>query len=298
MESAAWPHPIPFLSLVIPAYNESDRLPETLRTIHTFLTEQGWLTRTEVIVVDDGSTDDTSTLAIAHAASWPQLHVLTLPHRGKGAAVRQGMLYAHGEYRFFGDADLAMPIDQIVRFLPPLGPPADVLIASRELPGSKRSNEQVYRHVMGRIFNHLVQWLLLPGLNDTQCGFKCFTAATANRLFSQQSLTGMGFDVEILALARLHGYRIVEIPIDWHNARDSRVRPITDTIAMVREIVQMRRRFTRLPQPQPDETSRVIGTFDIARLMVWIVGSILIMLSLIWIFPILHKRSRRDEKQR
>jgi len=196
------------LSIVIPAYNEAERLPQTLCLLHAFLARQGWLATTEVIVVDDGSTDGTFGVAAREIAAWPQLAVMTLPHRGKGAAVRQGMLAAQGEYIFFGDADFSMPVEQIVRFLPPNCPDAPIIIGSREAPGARRFGEPPYRHVMGRIFNSLVRIFLFPGIDDTQCGFKRMTRAAAHALCAEQRINGLSFDVELLALARARGLAV------------------------------------------------------------------------------------------
>ncbi len=235
------------LSIVIPAYNEAERLPISLDAIHTFLDAQGWLATTEVIVADDGSEDDTLAVAAARRRDWPQISVITLPHLGKGAAVRQGMLAATGALVFLCDADLAMPIAQILRFLPPA---ADVVIGSREATGSRRFNEPPYRHIMGRVFNLLVRLLVMRGIHDTQCGFKLFSRHVARTLAAEQHLTGLSFDVELLALARAQSFTIREIPIDWYHERHSRVRPIRDTILMMRDVWLIRRRMRRFTPPE------------------------------------------------
>jgi dolichyl-phosphate beta-glucosyltransferase len=234
------------LSIVIPAYNEAERLPQSLRKLRAFLEHQGWLATTEVIVVDDGSGDGTFGVAARECARWPYLAVITLPHRGKGAAVRQGMLAARGDHIIFCDADFSMPVEQLTRFLPPKCPAAPIVIASREAPGARRFDEPEYRHFMGRVFNWLVRVLVIGGISDTQCGFKRMTRAAAHALCAEQHLDGMSFDVELLALARTCGYAIAEIPIDWHHERHSRVRPLRDTIAMVRDVWAVRRRMRRL----------------------------------------------------
>jgi dolichyl-phosphate beta-glucosyltransferase len=231
------------LSIVIPAYNEAERLPHTLQRLRAFLDEQGWLASTEIIVVDDGSTDGTFGVVARQIAKWPRLVVITLPHRGKGAAVRQGMLAAQGDYIFFGDADFSMPVEQISRFLPPNCPDAPIIIGSREAPGARRFGEPPYRHLMGRIFNALVRLWLFSGINDTQCGFKRMTREVARTLCAAQRLNGLSFDVELLALARACGFAVAEIPIDWYHERHSRVRPIRDTIMMVRDVWVVRRRM-------------------------------------------------------
>ncbi len=236
------------LSLVIPTYNEADRLPSALARIRAFLGAQGWLATTEIIIADDGSSDGTGALATRAGHDWPHLVTLLLPHAGKGAAVRQGMLTARGDFVCFCDVDLSMPIEQIVRFLPPLAPEAEIVIASREAPGARRYGEPGYRHVMGRVFNALVRLWVIRGIADTQCGFKRFTRTAARDLCARQRLPGFSFDVELLALARARGYCIAEIPIDWYHERHSRVRPLRDTIMMVRDIWQVRQRMRRDPR--------------------------------------------------
>jgi dolichyl-phosphate beta-glucosyltransferase len=160
--------------------------------------------------------------------------------RGKGRAVREGMLAAKGAHRFLCDADLSMPIEQLPRFLPPESTGADVIIASREAPGARRIGEPAYRHFMGRVFNLLVKLLALPDLEDSQCGFKMFSAQAAEDVFAASKLDGWGFDPEVLYIARKRGYSIREVPIDWYFNPDSRVRPVHDTLAMIREIVSIR----------------------------------------------------------
>ncbi len=235
------------LSIVIPAYNEATRLPQNLRKLHAFLAHQGWLATTEVIVVDDGSGDGTFGVVTRLCAGWPQLAVITLPHRGKGAAVRQGMLAARGDYIIFADADFSMPVEQLVRLLPPTCPDVPIVIASREASGARRYGEPEYRHLMGRVFNWLVGMLVVAGIADTQCGFKRMTRAAAHTLCAEQRLDGMSFDVELLALARARGYAVAEIAIDWYHERHSRVRPLRDTLAMVRDVWAVRRRMRHLP---------------------------------------------------
>lgn len=229
----------PFLSIVIPAHNEEYRLPPTLQKIVDFLQTQSY--SAEVVVVENGSQDRTLEIAREFARHAPSLQVVKEVARGKGLAVRRGMLEAQGQYRFICDADLSMPIDQVNRFLPPVLPHADIAIGSREIPGSMRYHEPAYRHFIGRGFNSIVRWMALPGLQDTQCGFKCFSAQAAKDVFSRQSLTGMSFDVEILFIARQLGYRIHEIPIDWYFDPDSRVRLFQDSLQMFLDLLTIRR---------------------------------------------------------
>lgn len=229
----------PFLSIVIPAHNEARRLPATLRKVLAFLAGQPY--RAEIVIVENGSTDETLSLARRFQESHPDVvRVFHEARRGKGLAVRRGMLEAQGDYRFLADADLSMPIGELPRFLPPRLTGADVAIASRELPASRRVGEPAYRHIVGRAFNLMVQALALPGFRDTQCGFKCFRGAVADDLFRRQTLEGMSFDVEILFIARRRGYRIVEVPVTWYFDPDSRVRLVHDSLKMAVDLLTIR----------------------------------------------------------
>jgi dolichyl-phosphate beta-glucosyltransferase len=229
----------PLLSIIIPAHNEEHRLPSTLDTIDAFFKEQPY--QAEVVVVENGSRDNT--LAFCHAyeqrVNW--LRVFHEDQRGKGLAVKRGMLEAVGDYRFICDADLSMPIAEVNRFLPPSLNNFDVAIGSREGPGAKRYNEPTYRHLIGRIFNTMVRVLTLPGLQDTQCGFKCFRAGVAEEVFRLQTLGGMSFDVEVLYIARRLGYRIAEVGIPWYFNAESRVKLIDDSMRMAADLIQIRR---------------------------------------------------------
>ncbi len=236
------PSPL-FLSIIIPALNEELRLPDTLEKIFAFLDQQSYTA--EVIVVDNGSADRTFEVATEFAQRYPQLRVLQEFTRGKGAAVKHGMLAAVGEYRFMCDSDLSMPITELNRFLPPAQPEADVVIASREAEGAVRYGEPDYRHLGGRAVNAMIKALALPGLQDTQCGFKCFRASVAEDLFSNQTLEGWSFDIEALYLARLRGYKIVELPIPWYYNADSRLNPVKDAILMGLDILKVRRNARR-----------------------------------------------------
>lgn len=228
----------PFLTIIIPAYNEERRLPVTLPRVAAFASTRGY--PVEVLVVDNASTDNTYGIAREFAVEYPCIRLLSQPVRGKGAAVRKGMLEGRGEYLFICDADLAMPIEQVERFLPPMLSDYDVAIASREAPGAVRYHEPWYRHVMGRIFNMLVRLLAVPDIQDTQCGFKCFRREVARDLFAVQVLDGWAFDVEVLYIALRRGYRIVEVPIDWYYGEGSRVSPLRDSLDMVREVLRIR----------------------------------------------------------
>lgn len=240
----------PLLSIVIPALNEEGRLPGALETIFRFLQSQSYTA--EVLVVDNGSTDRTSEIAAEFAERHSGVRLLRDPRRGKGLALRRGMLAATGEYRFICDADLSMPIEEVNRFLPPALEGYDIAIASREAPGAVRYGEPPYRHWIGRIFNGLVRLMAVPRFQDTQCGFKCFRAAAAEDLFAVQRLDGWTFDVEVLFIGLRRGYRIVEIPIHWTYNPGSRVRPVRDSILMFVDLFRIRRNWRRgLYAPRP-----------------------------------------------
>lgn len=227
-----------FLSIVIPAYNEERRLPGTLEAIADHLKGQAYTA--EIIVVENGSTDRTADVVREFARQHPAARLLISPRRGKGLAVKVGMLAARGAYRFLCDADLSMPIEELVRFVPPALEGYGVAIGSREARGARRYDEPLYRHMMGRVFNGLVKLVAVPGLEDTQAGFKCFTAAVAQDVFTFQTMEGFGFDVEVLFIARKRGYRIVEVPIQWYYRADSRVRVVSDTLRMFRDVLMVR----------------------------------------------------------
>lgn len=228
----------PFLSIIIPARNEEARLPRSLERVFGFLQQQDY--SSEVVVVENASTDRTLELAQELTRTYPTLRVLHEDLPGKGNAVRRGMLEAKGEYRFIADADLSMPVEETNRFLPPACT-ADIAIASREGPGAVRYDEPYYRHLTGRVFNLLIRSLVLPGLQDTQCGFKCFRAPAAQVLFRLQTLTGWSFDVEVLAIARLKGYSIAEIGIPWYYDKGSKINVLRHSWRMFLDLLTIRR---------------------------------------------------------
>ena len=228
----------PLLSIVIPAYNEEQRLSDTLTRISSFIDEQDY--PAEIVVAENGSSDRTLEVAREFAGRIPYLKVFHEERNGKGLGVKRGMLEASGEYRFICDADLSMPIEEVNRFIPPALSSFDIAIASREAPGAVRYDEPEHRHFIGRVFNSLVRVLALPGLQDTQCGFKCFRGDITEELFSQQTITGWTFDVEILYIARRRGYEIKEIPIPWYFNQHSKVH-------IIRDKDQIRSRLFSLP---------------------------------------------------
>jgi len=214
----------PAFSVVVPAYNEAAGIADTVQRLTRYLagTAFSW----EIVIVDDGSADATVATVEALAAADSRIRLVRGGRHGKGAAVRRGMLEASGAWRFMADADLSMPPGNIARFVAELKgaePAPHVLIGSREAPGSERVGEPWRRHVVGRAFNLLVQAVVLPGIQDTQCGFKLFSAEAATALFPRTTIAGFAFDVEVLTLARLAGYGVREVGIEWHCRPDSRV---------------------------------------------------------------------------
>lgn len=241
----------PYLSVVIPAYNEAHRLPKTLDQVHIFLEAQPY--SYEIIVVENGSQDGTLEIARGYQKTHPTVLAIHEDQRGKGNAVRRGMLSARGEYRFMADADLSMPIAEVNRFLPPQLNGYDIAIGSREAAGSIRYDEPQYRHFGGRLINLLIRLLALPGLYDTQCGFKCFRAEIADDLFHNQTMTGWSFDIELLYIARLRGYRVVEIPIPWYYRTESKVHVVKDSLRMIADILLIRRNARQGVYARPQE---------------------------------------------
>jgi dolichyl-phosphate beta-glucosyltransferase len=225
-----------FLSVIIPAHNEENRLPNTMEQVFRFLEGQSFTS--EVIIVENGSADRTLEVAQEFARKHENIRVIQ-SEQGKGAAVKRGMLEAQGEYRFMCDADLSMPVDEIVKFIPPALESCDVAIASREAEGAIRYNEPSYRHIGGRGINFIIQTLILPGLNDTQCGFKCFRADVANDIFNLQMLNGWSFDIELLYIARRRKYRIHEVPIHWYHHPETKVSALRDAVQMITDIFRI-----------------------------------------------------------
>lgn len=227
----------PLLTLIIPAYNEERRLPKSLTEIVAFIQEQA--EPMEVIVVENGSRDRTTEIAEEFAARHACIHVMHSA-KGKGAAVKAGMMAGRGRYLFICDSDLSMPIEEVRKFLPSTLGEYDVASASREGPGARRIGEPAYRHFMGRVFNLIVRLLAIPGFQDTQCGFKSFRREVAREVFAEQTMTGWAFDVEALFIALRRGYQVVAVPITWYFDADSRVNPIPDTYRMVRDVLRIR----------------------------------------------------------
>ncbi len=224
----------PYLSIVIPCYNEEQRLPPSLMLIRAYLARQSYAS--EVIVVDNASRDRTQEVAREGGAQ-----VLSEPHRGKGCAVRTGMLAAKGEYVLFTDSDLSTPIEEVEKLFAALKNGADVAIGSRALPESNVTVHQPWhREMVGRIGNLLVRLLAVHGLADTQCGFKLYPQDLAQRLFGAQLMTGVAFDMEILFLAQRLGYKIAEVPVTWVDNPDTRFNRLKDGLDALKDLLRIR----------------------------------------------------------
>jgi dolichyl-phosphate beta-glucosyltransferase len=230
----------PYLTVVIPAYREAARIGLTLQRILGFFDGQSWTGH--IVVVLDGGGDGTGEEVRRVSGQDQRVTVLDNGvNRGKGYSVRRGMLAAKGRYVLFSDADLSTPIEEAPRLIAAIDAGADVAIASRALAGSNvQVHQPWWRESMGRIFNWFVQRLALPGIKDTQCGFKCFRREVAHRVFAMQRIERFAFDVEVLSIARSLGYRIAELPVTWINEPASTVNPLTAPAGMLFDLVRIR----------------------------------------------------------
>ncbi len=236
----------PLISIVLPAYNEEKNIKTVVEKILNFFTSKG--TPHEIIIVDDGSTDNTAAISKALTKKNPAVQMVMHEYnQGKGAAVQSGMRLASGELIFFLDADGSTPVEEIEKLIPYFTA-YEVVIGSRYLKDSAILIKQPwYRVALGRLGNTLIQRILLPGIQDTQCGCKGFQKQAAHAIFSRQRTKGWGFDMEILALSRALGYRIKEVAVSWHDTRDrmSRFRPFKDAIKTLYELVHIKTNLIR-----------------------------------------------------
>ena len=231
------------LSVVIPVFNEEKNIAETLRRVSAYFSLKKF--RWEVLVSDDGSTDTTAEMVRKFANENPQ-HTVRLvsssPNHGKGFATRQGMLAASGRYILFTDADLSAPIKETDKLIQSLENGADVAIGSRGVHAKDCDVQQsLKRRFSGRVFNWLVRALVLPDVRDSQCGFKCFTRETAQKLFSDQKLDGFCFDVEVLYLAKRAGLKVAEVPVMWSEGRESKIRLVRDSLRMFKDLLLIKK---------------------------------------------------------
>ncbi|HCM74723.1 MAG TPA: glycosyltransferase family 2 protein [Fimbriimonadaceae bacterium] len=232
--------PRPHLAIIIPAYNEQERLGPTLARIAEYARTLDF--DTEIWVVNDGSADDTAKLVKCVAESEPLVHLLDCEqNQGKGAAVRRGMLEIDAEWLLMSDADLATPIEELDKLWPLVGEATPIAIGSRPLKESELEVRQPwYREMMGRAFNLAVRTLGIKGIADTQCGFKLYRQDVARDIFSRSKIDGFGFDFEVLMIARDLGYNIAEVPIRWQHKEGSKVNLLRDGVRMLRELMLLR----------------------------------------------------------
>lgn len=231
----------PDYSIVIPAYNESARLPATLDAVFECIRRHGW--NAEVIVVNDGSTDDTAKLVRERAKSEPTLKLLENPgNRGKGYSVRHGMLAANGKVLLFTDSDMSSPIGEAEKLFKAIADGYDVAIGSRWLDGRRGQTQPqpLYRQFFGRCFNLTTRMIMRLPFADTQCGFKAFTHAAAQEIFSRQTIERWGFDPEIMFIAIHHGYKVKEMTVQWAHDERTRLSYLRDGMQMLRELMSIR----------------------------------------------------------
>ncbi len=238
----------PYLSIVIPAYNEEPNFRKgAIDEIPPYLQKQGYTY--EILIVDDGSDDQTAELAEIFAKKHDHIRVIKNSHEGKAETVKKGVEEAKGELILFTDFDQATPLTEVEKLLP-FFPEYDIVIGSRQLPGAKRQKEPFHRHLMGIVFNLIVQVIAIRGIWDTQAGFKCFKSDVAKNLFTKLKVYGKGkkiqgalvtaFDVELLFIAKKHKFKIKEVPIIWHHVATTRVSPIKDSLRMLRDVIRIR----------------------------------------------------------
>lgn len=240
------------LSVVIPAFNESLRLAPTLRRVVEYLKQSGL--RYEVLVVDDGSTDGTS--EVARQFESEGVRVLRQEvNRGKGAVLKAGVLESRGREVLLCDADLSTPIEDVERLRPHLAE-AELVLGSRAVAGSQIEQHQpFYREMMGRTFNLIVRLMGVRGLRDTQCGFKLLDGDVARQLFAELQIQRFAYDVELVWLARRHGYRVAEVGVRWQDSPSSKVNPLTDSFRMFLDVLSLRLRDWKRGSPSPSRNA-------------------------------------------
>jgi len=241
----------PYLSVIVPAYNEEKRIDSCLEGLTAYLWNYTYF-KFEIIIVDNGSTDNTLEVACRWKEHWPQLRILSIPERGKGAAIREGMLAAHGHFRYMADVDLSTPACEIARFLHWIyGLGNDIVIGSRTMAKMTPARWMFHKGFQ------MTTRMLLPGIRDTQCGFKMFSDRAAMEIFPNVKTTGLAFDVEVLHLARLKGFKIIEIPVPWIENSGSVIRPVRDGISMLGDLIRIMARRDHIPMAVRAETRQL-----------------------------------------
>lgn len=226
------------LSIIIPVYNEQERISVSLDTILEYSASSDF--HCEILIGDDGSNDNTAKIVNQYVEKYSNIHLFQFPHRGKGAVIKDTIRMANDEYCFICDADLSMPIDQLDRFIVSLGKNDHILYGSRENKISRRIGEPYLRYILGRVFNLIAKLILQIRVKDTQCGFKMFNMSVCRDIFEKQTMNGFVFDVELFYLAKKYKLNIKEIPIDWYYCGDSKVRPTVDSVKMFIDIIRIR----------------------------------------------------------
>jgi dolichyl-phosphate beta-glucosyltransferase len=229
-----------FFSIIIPAYNEQERIAATLERVERYLSALG--KPFEIIVVDDGSSDGMLSVVNDIVAASSVIRIVSYkPNHGKGYAVRQGVAKAQGEYIAFSDADLSAPIEEMDKLFAAIEKGSDIAIGSRAIKGAEIPVHQpLYRELGGKALNFIIRAVAVPGIRDTQCGFKLFRGDVARELFAKSFLEGWGFDVEILFLARKAGYNITEAPVKWSHSEGSKIHPFSAAIKIIGDLIRVR----------------------------------------------------------
>lgn len=237
-------------SIVIPMYNEADKITSSLTQVVNFM--NGFSDSYEVLAIDDGSSDNTVAKVEEYIKDYPQIKLFKNVHKGKGPTIWAGVMHAQGEYIYLADADLSAPISELKKLFFWISEhDFDIVIASREGVGSVRVSEPLYRHIMGRVFNLLVQLIALPGIKDSQCGFKLFKSKVAKDIFTRLHIYGPSakeisqayfgaFDVEVLFLARKLGYKLKEVPVAWTYVKTTRLSPFRDSLKMALDVFKVK----------------------------------------------------------